>query len=45
MEDQVRANSCDTAMLRKTFRSARGQQWTILEKDTIDEIIFKIKGF
>jgi integrase len=28
-------------MLRKTFRSTRGIQWTILEKETIDEIIFK----
>ncbi len=34
-------NPCDTAALRKTFRSARGQQWIILEKDTVDEIIFK----
>ena len=41
MDDQLQVNPCDTATLRKTFRSARGQQWTILEKDTVDEIIFK----
>jgi hypothetical protein len=41
MEGQALLNPCDTAMLRKTFRSARGQQWTILGKDTVDEIIFK----
>jgi len=27
--------------LRKTFRLARGHQWNILEKDVVDEIIFK----
>jgi len=34
-------NPCDTLMLRKIFRSTRGIQWTIFEKETIDEIIFK----
>ena len=28
-------------MLSKTFRLAKGFQWTILEKDVVDEIIFK----
>ncbi len=27
--------------MRKTFRKAKHTQWTILEKETIDEIIFK----
>ena len=27
--------------MRKTFRLARGHQWTILEKDVVDEIIFR----
>jgi len=27
--------------LRKTFRNAKQTQWKILEKETIDEIIFK----
>jgi len=34
-------NPCDTPILRKTFRLARGHQWTILEKDVVDEIIFR----
>ena len=28
-------------ILRKTFRKAKHSRWTILEKETIDEIIFK----
>jgi integrase len=28
-------------MLRKIFRNTRGIQWTIFEKESIDEIIFK----
>ena len=35
------ANPCDTPVLSKTFRLAKGHQWTILEKDVVDEIIFK----
>lgn len=34
-------NPCDTPVLRKLFRLAKGHQWTILEKDVVDEIIFK----
>ena len=34
-------NPCDTVMLKKIFRNIRGEQWTILEKETVDEIIFK----
>ena len=34
-------NPCDTPVLSKTFRLAKGHQWTILEKDVVDEIIFK----
>jgi integrase/recombinase XerD len=34
-------NPCETAMLRKTFRVAKGRRWNILEKDTVDEMIFK----
>ena len=34
-------NPCETAVLKKTFRSAKGRQWTILEKDVVDEIIFR----
>jgi integrase len=34
-------NPCETAVLKKTFRHAKGRQWTILEKDAVDEIIFR----
>ena len=34
-------NPCDTIMLRKVFRNSRRIQWTIFEKETIDELIFK----
>ena len=27
--------------MKKTFRVAKGRQWTILEKDAVDEIIFR----
>ena len=39
--DEKIPNPCDTVMLRKIFRNTRGIQWTIFEKETIDEIIFK----
>jgi integrase len=34
-------NPCDATVLKKTFRVAKGRQWVILEKDTVDEIIFR----
>jgi len=34
-------NPCDTPVLRKIFRDPRPQQWKIIEKDLIDEIIFR----
>ena len=37
-------NPCDTPILRKIFKSAKLAQCTILEKDMIDEIIFKAKN-
>ena len=39
--DKKIQNLCDTMILRKIFRNTRGIQWTIFEKETIDEIIFK----
>ena len=36
---------CDTPVLRKTFRLAKSRQWTILEKDVVDEIIFKTGNY
>jgi len=35
------SNPCDTPILRKTFRIAKGRPLTILEKDLVDEAIFK----
>ncbi|UCF86389.1 MAG: site-specific integrase [Desulfobacteraceae bacterium] len=35
------SNPCDTPILRKAFRLSKGGQWSILEKDVVDEIIFK----
>jgi integrase len=34
-------NPCDTPILRKIFKDHRPQQWKIIEKDLIDEIIFR----
>jgi site-specific recombinase XerD len=34
-------NPYDTAMLRKMFRERPPQQWKIVEKDLVDEIIFR----
>lgn len=34
-------NPCDSPVLQKAFRLTKGRQWTILEKDVVDEIIFK----
>jgi integrase/recombinase XerD len=34
-------NACDTPMLRKMFRERLPQQWKIVEKDMVDEIIFR----
>jgi integrase/recombinase XerD len=34
-------NPCDTPMLKKLFRAKRTFHWDIIEKETIDEIIFR----
>ncbi|MEI6127375.1 MAG: site-specific integrase [Pseudomonadota bacterium] len=39
--DENMKNPCDTMMLRKIFRNSRGKQWTMLERETVDEMIFK----
>jgi len=36
-------NSCDTAMIRKLYRERVVSKWEIIEKETIDEIIFRTK--
>ena len=35
-------NPCDSPMLRKLFRAPKPVRWDFLEKETVDEIIFKI---
>jgi len=34
-------NPCDTPMLKKLFRAKGTTHWNIIEKETVDEIIFK----
>jgi len=34
-------NPCDAPMLKKLFRCVKPVQWDILEKETVDEIIFR----
>ncbi len=43
--DPTMPNPCDTTLLRKTFKVAKGQPWTILDRDIVDEIIFKTDNF
>lgn len=42
--DPAFVNPCETKVLKKTFRIAKGRQWTILEKDAVDEIIFRTEN-
>ena len=39
--DSTLPNPCDTPLLRKTFKTAKGRSWTILDRDVVDEIIFR----
>ncbi len=39
--DSSFVNPCDSNLLKKTFRHSKGRQWSIIEKDVMDEIIFK----
>ena len=39
--DSDLSNPCDSPMLRKLFRPKVKARWNILEKDTVDEIIFR----
>lgn len=34
-------NPCDSPMLRKIFKDSRPVPWEIVEKETVDEIIFR----
>ena len=37
-------NPCDTPILRKVFKGHRPDQWKIIEKELIDEIIFRAQN-
>ena len=39
--DQNFRNPCDTPMLKKLFRARPCYNWNIIEKETVDEIIFR----
>ncbi len=39
--DQDLRNPCDTPMLKKLFRAKPSYNWNIIEKETVDEIIFR----
>ena len=39
--DQEFRNPCDTPMLKKLFRARPSYNWNIIEKETVDEIIFR----
>jgi integrase/recombinase XerD len=39
--DQDFRNPCDTPMMRRSFRNRGLVRWNTIEKDTVDEIIFK----
>ena len=39
--DQDLWNPCDTAMMKKLFRNRGLVRWNTVEKDTVDEVIFK----
>jgi len=42
--DETLANPCDTLILRKIFREPKIQRWDILEKDLVDEMIFRTRN-
>jgi len=40
--DPEMKNQCDSPLLKKPFRAPKYTRWQFLEKETVDEIIFKI---
>jgi integrase len=42
--DETLANPCDTLILRKLFREPKIHRWDILEKDLVDEMIFRTRN-
>jgi len=37
-------NPCDTPVLRKIFGHPKPEQWTILDKDVVDEMTFRTEN-
>jgi len=37
-------NPCDSSMLKKIFRNGKPNQWKILDKEEVDEIIFRTEN-
>ncbi len=42
--DSTLVNPCDSPLLKKTFKRAKAKSWTILDRDVVDEIIFKTEN-
>ncbi len=42
--DSSLPNPCDTSVLRKIFAHPKPKQWTILDKDVVDEMIFRTEN-
>jgi hypothetical protein len=42
--DETLANPCDTLILRKILREPKIHRWDILEKDLVDEMIFRTRN-
>ena len=42
--DSSLPNPCDTPVLRKIFGHPKPKQWTILDKDVVDEMIFRTEN-
>jgi integrase/recombinase XerD len=42
--DEIFQNPCDNPMLNKLFRAKTTSSWDIIEKEVVDEIIFKAEN-
>jgi integrase len=42
--DETIPNPCDTLIMRKIFREPKIRRWDILEKDLVDEMIFRTRN-
>ena len=42
--DPEMKNPCDSSLLKKSFRAPKYNLWKFLEKETVDEIVFKVRN-